>query len=295
MKKLGDGLIDRLLVPPGKKISLLRDYDPAWVPKKMSKAEAEKRLAEGIEQLANYQDKLYAQDKHAVLVIFQALDAAGKDGTIKHVMSGLNPQGCEVYSFKAPSVEELDHDYLWRCMRRMPMRGRIGIYNRSYYEEVLVVRVHPDILAKQKLPDKYKDQGIWKRRFEEINNLEKYLVHNGVEVLKFFLHVSKAEQKKRFLERIDRPEKNWKFSGADTHERAHWDAYMQAYEDCLRWTSTKWAPWYVVPADNKWFTRLAVAYVLTQRLKALKLKYPDVTEEQMTALAVAQRKLTTEA
>lgn len=287
-------LPDKLIVTPGKKLNLRKDFKPDWVPHGLDKEEAATRLDTGIELLAEYQDKLYAQDTYAVLVIFQAMDAAGKDGTIKHVMSGINPQGCEVYSFKAPSSEELDHDYLWRCMKCLPQRGRIGIFNRSYYEEVLVARVHPGILQRQQIPDKYKDKKIWRRRFEEINNFENYLVHNGVEVVKFFLNVSKDEQKKRFLERIDRPEKNWKFSSSDAKERAFWDRYQDVYEDCLRSTSTKVAPWYVVPADNKWFTRLAVANILYHRLKALKLRYPEISEEQRAALEEARKLLTSE-
>lgn len=292
--KFNADLPGKLIVPPGKKINLRKDYDPAWVPKDAGKAEAEVRLRTGIERLAEYQDMLYAQNTYAVLVIFQAMDAAGKDGTIKHVMSGINPQGCQVFSFKAPSTEELDHDYLWRCIKRLPERGMIGIFNRSYYEEVLVARVHPGILQRQQLPPNYRDKKIWNRRFQEINNFEEYLVHNGIEVVKFFLNVSKEEQKKRFLDRIDRPEKNWKFSSADAKERAFWDRYLDVYEDCLRHTSTKHAPWYVIPADNKWCTRLAVANVLYHRLKALKLKYPDVSEEQKAALHEARRLLTAE-
>ncbi len=209
--------------------------------------------------LAELQDKLYAQDRWSVLLIFQAMDAAGKDGAIKHVMSGINPQGCQVYSFKAPTSEELDHDYMWRCFKDLPERGRIGIFNRSYYEETLVVRVHEEILAKQKLPEKLVTKHIWDERYQDIRNFEKYLSRNGTIVRKFFLHVSKEEQKKRFLERIDNPEKNWKFSSADAKERGHWDEYMKAYEDMIRNTATKDSPWYVVPADNKWFTRLVVA------------------------------------
>lgn len=283
------------MVRPGKKLNLRKDFDPGWIPREAGKQEAADLLDQGVQLLAEYQDKLYAQNSYAMLVIFQAMDAAGKDGTIKHVMSGINPQGCEVSSFKAPSAEELDHDYLWRSARRLPERGRIGIFNRSYYEEVLVVRVHPGILEKQQLPAKLKDKKIWKRRFQEINNFEEYLVNNGIEVVKFFLNVSKEEQKKRFLERIDRPEKNWKFSSADARERAFWDLYADAYEDCLQHTSTQHAPWYVVPADNKWFTRLAVANVLYHRLKALKLRYPEVGDEQRATLAEARTLLMTEA
>lgn len=285
-------LIDHLIVPAGKKISLQKHYDPSWVPPGLDKKEASGRLADGIRLLAEYQDRLYAQDKYAILVIFQAMDAAGKDGTIKHVMSGLNPQGCQVYSFKAPSAEELDHDYLWRCFRALPERGRIGIFNRSYYEELLVVRVHPEILLRQHIPARYLDDGIWERRFEEINNFEKYLVHNGIVVLKFFLNVSKTEQKRRFLERIEQPDKNWKFSSADAKERAYWGDYMRAYEEVFSRTSTTWAPWYVIPADNKWFTRLAVAEVIHQKLKNLDLAYPEMDKAHHIELMRARRLLT---
>lgn len=294
MKKLPDSLLDKLIVPPGKKISLTKDYDPGWTLESLKKKEAAERLNEGVQLLAEFQDKLYAQDTYALLIVFQALDAAGKDGTIKHVMSGINPQGCQVMSFKAPSAEELDHDYLWRCAKRLPERGRIGIFNRSYYEEVLVARVHPGILERQKLPERWVDKNIWKRRYQEINNFEEYLTHNGIEVLKFYLNVSKEEQKKRFLDRIERPDKNWKFSDSDVRERGHWDAYVEAYEDCLRHTSTEHAPWHVIPADNKWFTRLAVAYVIHGKLKSLKLDYPAVTSEQREALLLAKLHLENE-
>ena len=279
-----------MLVPPGKKIDLKRDYNPGFSVK-MTKAEAAAMLQKGIQELAEFQDKLYAQDTYSLLIIFQALDAAGKDGTIKHVMSGLNPQGCQVHSFKGPSAEELDHDYLWRCVKALPERGRIGIFNRSYYEEVLVARVHPEILEKQKLPPEYKDKQIWKRRFEEINNFERYLTHNGTTVLKFFLNVSKKEQKRRFLERVDLPEKNWKFSSSDVKERACWKAYMDAYEDMFNHTSTKWAPWVIVPADTKWFTRLAVAYGIFRTLRRLKPDYPTVSEEHRQELLKAKEML----
>ena len=294
MKKVDGNILERLLVPPGRKISLRKDYDPGWTADKLNKRQAAERLEKGVRLLAEYQDKLYAQNSHALLIIFQALDAAGKDGTIKHVMSGLNPQGCQVYSFKAPSAEELDHDYLWRCAQRVPERGRIGIFNRSYYEEVLIARVHPAILDKQNLPAGARGKNIWKRRFREINNFEEYLVNNGIQVLKFFLNVSKEEQKKRFLERIDRPEKNWKFSASDARERGHWDDYIDAYEDCFRHTSTKVAPWHVIPADNKWFTRYAVAYVIYQKLKSLKLAYPTIGKEQKMALTEARKLLEAE-
>ena len=216
------------------------------------------------------------------------MDAAGKDGTIKHVMSGVNPQGCQVFAFKAPSSEELDHDYLWRCFKALPERGRIGIFNRSYYEEVLVAKVHPEILQHQQLPEESADKSIFKRRYEEINNFEKYLFHNGIVVLKFFLNVSKDEQKKRFLERIERPDKNWKFSINDVQERAHWSEYRKAYEECFEHTSTDWAPWYVIPADHKPTTRVAVAHILAETLRALKLEYPTVSEEQRQQLLAAK-------
>ncbi|MBI4533644.1 MAG: polyphosphate kinase 2 family protein [Candidatus Melainabacteria bacterium] len=272
-----DALIGKLIVPSGTKISLKQDYDPCYTLPGLSKQEAQTRLQAGIQLLSELQDKLYAQDTYAVLIILQAMDAAGKDGTIKHVMSGLNPQGCQVYSFKTPSTEELDHDYLWRCFKALPERGRIGIFNRSYYEEVLVTRVHPELLAHEQLPKKTKGDNIWKQRFEEINNFEKYLVNNGIIVLKFFLHVSKEEQTKRFLERIKLPQKNWKFSAGDIKERAYWDKYMRAYEDCFNHTSSKWAPWFIVPANHKPTTRLAVAYVICEKLKELKLSYPTVS------------------
>jgi len=252
---------------------------------------AREALAAGIAAMAELQDKLYAQNKWAVLLIFQAMDAAGKDGAIKHVMSGVNPQGCQVFSFKSPSAEELDHDYLWRCMKCLPNRGRIGIFNRSYYEETLVVRVHPELLAGQKLPPGLVGKDIWKERFEDIRNFEQYLTRNGVVVRKFFLHVSKPEQKRRFLERIERPEKNWKFSVSDTKEREHWDEYMDAYEDMIRHTATREAPWYVVPADNKWFTRRVVADAIIETLGSLGLKYPDVGPDKLKELAAAKRAL----
>jgi len=255
------------------------------------KPRAKEALAMGVAALARLQDMLYAQDRWAVLLIFQAMDAAGKDGTIKHVMSGVNPQGCQVYSFKAPSSEELDHDFLWRCMKYVPERGRIGIFNRSYYEETLVVRVHPELLARQTLPPELVTKDIWKERFRDIRNFERYLTRNGVVILKFFLHVSKGEQKRRFLERLEKPEKNWKFSANDIEERAFWDDYMVAYEDMIRHTSSPEAPWYVVPADNKWFTRIAVAAAVIETLDALNLRYPKVSEEKLKELAAAKQVL----
>jgi PPK2 family polyphosphate:nucleotide phosphotransferase len=277
---------EKMLVKPGTKVKL-KDYDAGFTGK-LSKGEAKDGLAWGIEQLAIYQDILYAQNIYALLVIFQAMDAAGKDSTIKHVMSGLNPQGCQVFTFKQPSMEELDHDYLWRSFKALPERGRIGIFNRSYYEEVLVVRVHPEFLAKQQLPPSAKGKHIWKQRFSEINNFEQYLVNNGVLVLKFFLNVSKEEQKERFLERIDRPEKNWKFSVSDVRERGYWDDYMKAYEDAIAHTSTDWAPWHIIPADHKWFARLAVAYFIHEKLRSLDLAYPEVEPDHLQRLQEAK-------
>jgi PPK2 family polyphosphate:nucleotide phosphotransferase len=272
----------------------LKDVDPDDTldfTKEEDKPKAKEALATGVMALADLQDKLYAQDKWAVLLIFQAMDAAGKDGAIKHVMSGVNPQGCEVYSFKSPSAEDLDHDYLWRCMKDLPNRGHIGIFNRSYYEEVLVVRVHPEFLAKQKLPPKLVGKHIWEDRYEDIRNFEQYLSRNGVVVRKFFLHVSKKEQKRRFLDRIDDPLKNWKFSANDASERDYWDDYMKAYEEMIQQTATKEAPWYVVPADNKWFTRVAVAGAVIETLDSLDLAYPKVDESKLKELATAKKKL----
>lgn len=255
------------------------------------KPRAKEALVMGIEALAELQDMLYAQDSWAVLLIFQAMDAAGKDGTIKHVMSGVNPQGCQVIPFKSPSAEDLDHDYLWRCMKSLPARGHIGIFNRSYYEETLVVRVHPEFLEKQKIPPELVTKDIWKERYKDIRSFERYLTRNGVVIRKFFLHVSKKEQKKRFLERLENPEKNWKFSPNDLKERAFWDDYMQAYEDMIRHTATKDAPWYVVPADNKWFTRLVVAAAVVGTLGSLDLRYPKVGAEKLKEFAAAKRAL----
>jgi len=271
----------------------LKDIDPADTLHLDSedKPRAKEALAMGTEALAELQDMLYAQDSWAVLLIFQAMDAAGKDGTIKHVMSGVNPQGCEVTSFKSPSAEDLDHDYLWRCMKRAPERGRIGIFNRSYYEETLVVRVHPEFLESQKLPRVLVGKDIWKERFQDIRSFERYLTRNGVVIRKFFLHVSKKEQKRRFLERLENPEKNWKFSANDIKERAFWDKYMTAYEDMIRHTATKEAPWYVVPADNKWFTRVIVAAAVIEALAGLDLHYPKVSEAKLKELAAAKRAL----
>ena len=256
--------------------------------------EARASLKKGVERLSKLQEMLYAQDRWSVLVIFQAMDAAGKDSAIKHVMSGVNPQGCEVHSFKAPSHEDLDHDFMWRCLRRLPQRGRIGIFNRSYYEETLVVRIHSELLAKEQLPDRLIGKQIWKERFEDINAIERYLTRNGVVICKFFLHVSKAEQKRRFFERLDDPAKHWKFSPNDVAERQHWNDYMGAYEEMVRATSTKQAPWHVVPADNKWFTRLVVASAIVDILESLQLAYPEVGPDMQKQLKAARQALENE-
>jgi PPK2 family polyphosphate:nucleotide phosphotransferase len=287
------GLAKPFRVSKGKDFRL-KDVDPnntLEFTKEADKPRAKEALANGVLALAELQDKLYAQDKWAVLLIFQAMDAAGKDGAIKHVMSGVNPQGCQVFSFKSPSAEDLDHDYLWRCMKCLPNRGHIGIFNRSYYEEVLVVRVHPEFLAKQKLPSELVGENIWEQRFEDIRNFEQYLARNGIVVRKFFLHVSKKEQKRRFLDRIDDPLKNWKFSSNDANERDFWDDYMGAYEEMIQETATKHAPWYVVPADNKWFTRVVVAAAVIEALADRDLAYPKVDEDKLKELATAKDKL----
>jgi PPK2 family polyphosphate:nucleotide phosphotransferase len=276
----------------GKKFRL-KDADPGETLgfKPEAESQAKEALAGGVRALAEHQDKLYAQDKWAVLLIFQALDAAGKDGTIKHVMSGVNPQGCQVYSFKSPSSEDLDHDYLWRCMKCLPNRGHIGIFNRSYYEEVLVVRVHPEFLEKQKIPRKLRTKRIWDERFEDIRSFEKYLGRNGIVVVKFFLHVSKDEQKQRFLSRAEEPEKNWKFSASDMAEREHWDDYQNAYEDMIRNTATEASPWSVVPANTKWFTRVVVAAAVIDTLLSLDLAYPKVDAARLDEIANAKKAL----
>lgn len=258
------------------------------------KPRAKEMLAESIRVLSDLQDRLYAQDRWSLLVIFQAMDAAGKDGAIKHVMSGINPAGCEVHSFKAPSATELDHDYMWRALRVAPPRGTIGIFNRSYYEEVLVARVHPEILGRQRIPPELVTGRIWNERFRDMRRIERYLARNGTVVRKIFLNVSKDEQKRRFLERIDEPEKNWKFSEADLGERGHWKEYMHAYDDMIRNTSSEHAPWYVVPADNKWFTRISVASILVDALASLDLRYPVVDRKRRAALAVARKQLLSE-
>jgi PPK2 family polyphosphate:nucleotide phosphotransferase len=288
-------IVDSYRVESGKQFRL-KDYDPADTDGLSSEAkpQAQELLTEGIQRLAKLQDILYAQDRWALLVIFQAMDAAGKDSTIKHVMSGVNPQGVQVYSFKAPSPEDLDHDFLWRTNRCLPERGRIGIFNRSYYEEVLVVRVHRELLEREKNPESLITSDIWQQRFEDINAFERYLHHNGIVVLKFFLNLSKKEQKKRFLERLDNPAKNWKFSVADVRERAFWNDYQDAYEDMIRNTASKRAPWFVVPADNKWFTRLVVSGAIVDTLERMDLDYPTLTEEQKAALQQARAELESE-
>ena len=271
----------------------LEDVDPADTLyfKPDDKLRCEEALESGVSLLAELQEPLYAQDRWSVLLIFQAMDAAGKDGAIKHVMSGVNPQGCQVFSFKSPTSEDLNHDYLWRCIKCLPERSRIGIFNRSYYEETLAVRVHPEFLGQQRLPSELVKKRIWEQRFQDIRGFERYLARNGVAVLKFFLHVSNKEQKRRFLERIDLPEKNWKFSGNDAKEREYWDDYMKAYQDTIQNTATKSAPWYVVPADNKWFTRIVVAAAVIDRLVSLDFKYPKVNGSKLEELAVAKRAL----
>jgi PPK2 family polyphosphate:nucleotide phosphotransferase len=291
-------ILDRFRVKPGKKVRL-KDHDTGWAQtkemKELGKDAVKGRAKEVLEmnlgELAQAQELLYADDRYGVLIVLQAMDAAGKDGTIKHVMSGVNPQGCQVFSFKKPSAEELDHNFLWRYMRCLPERGRIGIFNRSYYEDVLVVKVHPELLDQQRLPPGKRGKSFWEARYEDINAFERHLVRNGVVVLKFFLHVSKAEQKRRFLERLERPEKNWKFSASDLAERAFWGDYMEAYEDALAATTTEEAPWYVVPADYKWATRAVVADVITTTIRSLDLKFPDVTDEQHKLIAEARRRL----
>ena len=283
-------LVKRYRIAENRKFRLA-DVDPSDTWKLKSKEHAQKWLEQGVAQLSELQDKLYAQNQWAVLVILQAMDAAGKDGTIKHVMSGVNPQGCEVTSFKVPSEEETNHDFLWRTTRRLPERGRIGIFNRSYYEEALVVRVHPELLARQKLPPSLITKDLWQERFEDINAFERHLTLNGVIVRKFFLHLSKQEQRQRFLSRLELPEKHWKFSPDDLRERQKWGAYMRAYEEVIRHTATDYAPWYVVPADHKWFTRLVVAEVIVEALESLELSYPKVSSAKRKELAAVRTAL----
>ncbi len=282
--------VKQFRVEPGRKVRLAKDFDPGSTGGLEKKSiDEDELLAQGIQVLADYQEKLYAENSRALLIIVQALDAAGKDSAIAHVMSGVNPTGCQVFSFKAPNAEELDHDYLWRIVKALPERGRIGIHNRSHYEEVLAVRVHPAFLVPQRLPPATLGAGLWKQRFEEINNFEKYLVHQGTEIVKIFLNVSKEEQCERQLERIDTPEKNWKFSAADIEERAYWDQYMEAFEDVFDHTSTEWAPWHIVPADKKWFTRLAVAGIIGQKLIEMDPKYPVVDDKARQAMLAAEK------
>ena len=288
--KVSKKLVKPYRVDHGKHFRL-KDHDPAHTAGVRDKDEAKQLLEESIAKLAELQDKLYAQNIWALLLIFQAMDAAGKDGVIKHVMSGVNPQGCQVYSFKAPSAEELEHDYLWRSNVRMPERGRIGIFNRSYYEEVLVVRVHPEVLKAQRIPPSLVNKSIWEERFEDICAYERYLTRQGIVIRKFFLNVSKAEQKRRFLARLGEPEKNWKFSAADIHERAYWNDYMEAYEDLILHTATPDAPWHVIPADNKWFSHLAVSAAIIDALEDLDLSYPQVDPAKKKELAEARKKL----
>jgi len=290
-----DKLLKRYRIEHGKNFTL-KDHDPADTHGLGSelKPQAKELLADGVQELSRLQDILAAQDCWGLLLILQGMDAAGKDGTVKHVMSGVNPLGVNVWSFKAPSAEELNHDYLWRTTKCLPKRGQIGIFNRSYYEEVLVVRVHPQILENEKLPKPLVTKHIWQERFEDINAFERYLTRNGIAVVKFFLHLSKKEQKRRFMERLDQPEKNWKFSLSDVKERKCWDAYQEAYEDMIRCTAREHAPWYVVPADNKWFTRLVVAQAVVDELKGMNLKYPKVSGELKAALTQARQQLENE-
>ncbi len=286
-----------LLAKPGKLISL-NDFDPRYTGGITDKKDAAKQLKKSIKELANLQDKFYAYNRFALLIIFQALDSAGKDSTIKNVMSGVNPQGCQVYSFKQPSKEELDHDYMWRSYKALPERGRIGIFNRSYYEEVLVTRVHKEFILNQQLPGIYTPddmpENFWQKRYDQINQFEKHLVDNGTVILKFFLNVSKEEQKVRFLSRINDQEKNWKFTMNDVRERQHWDRYREVYEIAITNTSSQWAPWYIIPADNKWYTRLAVCNIIVNTLKSLKLRYPVLTKSQKEQLEEAHKTLLAE-
>ncbi len=282
-------------VKPGSKVTLGKLFDPASTEGVEGKKQAKQTLVGGIPQLAEYQSRLYAQDTHGVLVVLQAMDAGGKDGTIRHVMSGVNPQGVNVHSFKVPSSDELDHDYLWRYARRLPARGQIAIFNRSHYEEVLVVRVHQELLERQKLPKNARGAGIWKRRYREINDWERYLNDNGIKVVKLFLNLSKEEQRIRFLRRIDLPDHNWKFSTADVRERQYWDDYQKAFSEMLSNTSTEWAPWHVIPADHKWYARLAAGAVIVQALMEINPRYPTVTPETRNALVEVKRELEAQA
>jgi PPK2 family polyphosphate:nucleotide phosphotransferase len=294
-----DEFIDQVRVPHGRSIQL-KDYDPAWAgdpsrPKAERKRLSAEVLTQDVSALAEAQDRLYASNRRSILIILQAMDAAGKDSTIKHVMSGVNPQGCEVYSFKQPSAEELDHNFLWRYARRTPERGRIGIFNRSYYEEVLVVRVHPELVTAEHVPNGRVDDDFWADRFADITAFERHLSRNGTVILKFFLHISRDEQRKRFLKRLKDPKKHWKFSPADLAERAFWDDYMKAYEDAINATTTKWAPWHIIPSDHKWVGRALVAHIVTRSLESLDLRYPEVTEEQRAIIEEARKRLEKEA
>ena len=287
--------VEHLRVEPGSKVTLAEDFDPASKHGVASKKKGKEILTQGVELLAEYQSRLYAQDTHGVLVTLQALDAGGKDGTIRHVMSGVNPQGVSVHSFKVPSSEELDHDYLWRYAQRLPRRGEIGIFNRSHYEEVLVVRVHQELLQRQKLPRKSLDAGIWKRRYREINDWERFLTDNGFRVVKLFLNLSKEEQRFRFLRRIDLPDHNWKFSSADVAEREYWDSYQAAFSEMLSNTSTEWAPWYVIPADRKWYLRIAAAAVIANALIQIDPRYPTVSAAARRDLQKVKKQLEAQA
>jgi PPK2 family polyphosphate:nucleotide phosphotransferase len=297
---LDSQLLDQFKVKPGSRLRLA-DRDTAWLPpevrglpKREAKAEALKLLADDRDRLSELQQKLYAADSHSLLLVFQAMDAAGKDGTIQHVMNGVNPQGCQVFSFKVPSAEELDHDFLWRYNRSLPERGRIGIFNRSHYEEVLVVRVHPALLAKQRIPGAKPTKALWQRRYQDINNWEQRLTENGTHIVKFFLHVSKDEQRKRFLDRLDDPSKNWKFSAADLQERAYWDDYQKCFQEALIATSTQACPWYVIPADRKYVMRALVASIAVRELESLQPTYPKVDADQEIILAQARVELADE-
>ena len=294
-RKRLEAFVAQFRVNPGSRVKLARDFDPAFKGGVSKKKDGVALLEEGVQLMSEYQARLAAQDTWGVLVVLQALDAAGKDGTIRHALSGVNPQGVSVHSFKVPSSEELDHDYLWRYAQRLPGRGEIGIFNRSYYEEVLVVRVHPEILDRQKLPASARKRDIWKRRYGEINDWERYLTGNGFRIVKLFLNLSREEQRTRFLRRIDLPDHNWKFSSADVREREYWDDYQQAFSDMLTHTSTEWAPWYVIPGDRKWFERLAVGLVLAQTLLDIDPRFPKVSKEQRDALLEIKQSLEAQA
>jgi PPK2 family polyphosphate:nucleotide phosphotransferase len=291
-------IIDAVRVPPGKKMRL-KDHDPSWAgDKKSPKAErkqfAQEQLTQDLDALSASQEKLYAANTYSILLIMQAMDAAGKDSTIKHVMTGVNPQGCQVYSFKHPSAQELQHNFMWRYARTLPERGRIGIFNRSYYEEVLIVKVHPELVQAERLPNGKVNDKFWQARYEDINAFEHHLTRNGTVILKFFLNLSKDEQRRRFLERLDNADKHWKFSDSDLAERGYWDDYMRAYEDCLSATSTEWAPWHVIPANHKWVSRALVAHIIATTIEALDLKYPEVTPQMRERIEAARKELAAE-